>query len=407
MLLRNARASVLSVVLTGACSGPRAVETAALPPTGSHSGVPLASATRAALHTGNSADWAPPGPATPPSAAPSAESAPAASAARPPAGDTPAATADAPTPPPLPRDSEPALDFFAEQPFKLYERPRPEGEVHAAVEDEQLARWNIGGTGAPEFISNRSGYHPAARVVVDTTVLSGNLPARTPRDRRTGRGAAVLSQQQVLADARKYGYWPFRLCYQDGLRREQKLEGQTIIRISLNASGRVSAARLVQTKLEDREVATCLTERSKQLRFSPAPGRRVDVRLSVKLWPGDAPVPLAGPPSDDTPEKPGRLDAARAAQALGAIHPELRRCYQEGLLRDPGLWGRLQLRIDQDRDGRILDVCEDESRFPDPKVVRCMLAAVRAVNLPKPKGGELSFVYAVRLGRMPTPDSNQ
>ena len=110
--------------------------------------------------------------------------------------------------------------FEVEQPFKLFERPRLPGAVQAAVHDELLARWNVGGTGDPTFISNRSNYHPGARVVVDTTVVAGRLPVRSRHGRRRG----VLSQQGLLAQSRTQGYWPFRLCFEDGLRRQQTLE---------------------------------------------------------------------------------------------------------------------------------------------------------------------------------------
>jgi hypothetical protein len=298
----------------------------------------------------------------------------------------------------------PTLHIAAEQPFKLYQRPRPTGAVHAAVSDENLARWNVGGTGDPEFISNRPGYHPGARVVVDASVLRGNLPARAPRDRRTGRPKKVLSEHTVLARSRKYGYWPFRLCFEAGLRRKQTLSGQTVVRLTTNAAGKVTATRLVGTKLEDEAVAECLAERTRELTYEPAPGRRIDVELSIKLWPGHAPVPLAGPPMEDPPENPGRLDRKAMALALEPLHGTLRDCYRQGLERDPGLWGRVQLLIEQNAKGEVTRVTEDESRFPDRQVSRCLARVVKEARLPPPAGGELVFCYALRLGQMPSAD---
>ena len=301
----------------------------------------------------------------------------------------------APTPVAPAAPSGASLAFVAEPPFRLFERPRPPGAVHAAVLDETLARWNVGGTGDPSYISNRPGYHPGARVVVDAKVLSGNLPKRGRR--------GVLSEQSVLAEARKRGYWPYRLCFEDGLRLDQKLSGQTIVRLSIGSSGRVVATRLVQTKLKDENVARCLAERTGDLEFAPRPSRRVDVELSIKLWPGDAPVALVGPP-DGTPfDNPGILDSEAAARALAQCEPSLRACYQQGVERDAELWGRIQFRIDQAADGRVQKVAEDESRFPDRQVVDCMVNVIQTQPLPAPKGGELTFVFAVRLGSMPAP----
>ena len=305
--------------------------------------------------------------------------------------DPPSETAE-PTPSAPPRES---VQIQLEDPHKLFQRPHAAGAVLAAGQDELLARWNLGGTGDPAFISNQPHYHPGARVVVDTKVLLGNLPRG-----RAGRPRGVLTRAGVLARARKYGYWPIRICFEAGLRRDQKLHGKTVIRLTLSANGKVAATRLVDTELEDRAVAECLADELQSLEFLPPPRRRVDIETSVKLWPGHAPVPLRGPPDEDFEEAPGQLDATAARVALQDRLPAIRTCYREGLGRDPGLWGRIQLQVDQDANGCVLGIRETESRFPDPAVARCIVAALRSLELPKPKGGRLSFVYGVRLGRL-------
>jgi hypothetical protein len=271
--------------------------------------------------------------------------------------------------------------------------------VLAAGQDELLARWNVGGNGDPAFISNQPHYHPGPRVVIDTKILLGNLPRG-----RGGRRRGVLTRAGVLARARKYGYWPVRLCFEDGLRRDQSLHGKTIVRLTLSRSGRVAAARLVDTELDDRPVAECLVDEVRELEFLPAPRRRVDIEMSIRLWPGHAPVPLAGPPADDYEEPPGELDVAAARAALEEQSPAMRTCYRQGLARDPKLWGRVQLQLDLDPDGRVLKIAQTESRFPDPAVVQCIISTLSTVRLPQPKGGSSSIVCGVRLGRLPGSD---
>ena len=56
-----------------------------------------------------------------------------------------------------------------------------------------------------------------------------------------------------------------------------------------------------------------------------------------------------------------------------------------------------------DQKGRLTRAVENESRFPEPSVVRCLLDAARGLELAAPKGGALKFVWAMRLGEMPTP----
>ncbi len=307
-----------------------------------------------------------------------------------------AGPADAGAAPPVPT---PTVEV--ETPYKLYERPRPQGTVYAAGRDQILARWNVGGTGDPSFISNHPGYHPWPRVRVDTKILRGHLPRRAPFDRRTGHRRHVLSVARVQAEARANGYWKFRLCSEAGLRRDQKMHGQTILRLSITARGHVMHAHLVKSKLKDAEVAKCLRHALHKLTFKPAPRHRVDVQLSVKLWPGDAPVPRDGPPHDyKATDNPGELDVHAIQKATTDVPDAARACYRSALERDPHLWGRIELRVDLDKRGRVRHVAEDESRFPDRSVVRCVVQALDKCHFHAAKGGALSFVYALRLGRL-------
>jgi hypothetical protein len=274
-------------------------------------------------------------------------------------------------------------------------RPRPDGAVQAAVEDEELARWNVGGTSDPRFVSNRPGFHVAPRVMVDTLVRGGQLPSRSSRK-------GMLSELAVLAQARNHGYWPFRLCFEAGLRQNAKLRGKSVLHSTIDANGRVSASRLVTTELADREVATCLAERAKELRFSPPPPRRTGVDVSVELSPGDALLPeLALLPATDAPEATiGRSDTRRLEEALARAVTGASSCFAAGRALDPRLWGRIGLRFDVDRHGNVT-VREYESRFPDQGVVRCTAAAVQALPLAGMLAGPTSFAWGLRLGSPP------
>lgn len=296
---------------------------------------------------------------------------------------------------PPPQPSPPAR-VEPERPYKTFQRPRAQGPVLAAGEDETLARWNLGGTGDPDFISNRPGFHPGARVVVDTELIAGQLPAKS------GPG---LSQRGLLAQSRSRGYWPLRLCYEDALRRDAELSGETRLRISIARSGKVTRATLLKTAL-DTEAGRCLTLAAENLSYEPGPAAGVvAVELSVKFWRGDAPLPAIGPAPGVLFENPGRLEASSVADAIASAVPAVESCYAHGLERDPDLWGRLGLRIDLDADGAIESVHEEESRFPDRQVTACVVAELSQLVFPAPAGGPLSFVQAFRLGAPPEADS--
>jgi len=307
-------------------------------------------------------------------------------------GTTTPTPAEAPTPPPLP---EPRVQI--ERPYPLYQRPRPAGEVAAAVHDELLARWNVGGSSDPSYPSNRPGFHPGTRVIVTASVPGARIPERPPDDHRTGRPTPTLSRGAIEAQARRDGYWPFRLCMEDGLRRQEDLAGKAVVDVSLGPGGRVTGARLVRGTLGDARVEGCVVAAANRLSFTPAPARRLRVRLEIALAPGDAPVLHTGPPEGWTATAPGSLDLDATHRVLLSALPALHECHSAGLERDFGLWGRLQLRIDLDERGVPVRVTEEESRFPDPLTTRCACEALQRLALPAPDGGAAALVVGIRF----------
>ncbi len=291
-----------------------------------------------------------------------------------------------------------------EHPYKLYERPRAKGEVYAAGQDELLARWNVGGNGDPAFISNRAHYHPGARVIVRVDIPPHRLPKHAPYDRRKGRYRKVLSETAVLAQARARGYWPFRMCFEDGLRRDQHVHGKVFFNARIATSGHVIGARITKQKLPDDDVRKCLLERVGELAFSVGPPRAIRFGLSIELWPGDAPVPSKDPPPD-APDNPGELDGTAIERAALDARGAITACYATGLERDAALWGRVQLQIDLDETGRTRRVRETESHFPDRDVSACIVRAAKQIGFPAAKAGALTFVFAVRLGDLPSRDA--
>ncbi len=317
----------------------------------------------------------------------------------------PSAPSELTTPPSArPPPVAPAIDPLVaiEPPYKPYERPRPEGIILAAGEDEKLARWNVGGTGDPEFISNRTSFHPGARVVVNTRLIVGKLPQHARRG---------LSRGGVLAQARSRGYWPLRVCFENALRRSADQHGKTVIRFTVGRSGRVTRAHLRHTDL-DGLAGECVRKAVEALTFHPGPSAGlIALDLSVEFWPGDAPVPRARPPEGAETDNPGVLDEEALVSVIAPAVADLEQCYRAGLARDPKLWGRLQVLFELSEDGTVTSMAEDESRFPDRGVRDCALRALRKLSFPAPAEGPLTFVQAFRFGSPPeqagqaTPDS--
>ncbi|HVW27275.1 MAG TPA: AgmX/PglI C-terminal domain-containing protein [Polyangiaceae bacterium] len=226
-------------------------------------------------------------------------------------------------------------------------------------------------------------------MVVDISLRPRQLPVHSSRK-------GVLSETAVLAQARNHGYWPFRLCFEQGLRKAAKLRGKTRIHVVVGADGRVRDARVKNTELDDREVATCLAAHAEQLHFSPPPPRRLGLALLVDLSPGDAPLPgLRLPETDGAPAVP--LDARRLGELLGTITGPAGACYAKALTSDPALWGRIGVRVDVDRHGNVT-VREHESRFPGARVVTCVKDAVAALPIASAMSAPGSFTWGLRFG---------
>jgi hypothetical protein len=132
----------------------------------------------------------------------------------------------------------------------------------------------------------------------------------------------------------------------------------------------------------------------------------VDVDMTVELNPGDAPLPgvraaEAERPSTTKPEPQLTAAQLRTAQSALARRSEaFASCYTSGRTRDPGLWGRIGLRIAIDR-GTIARVVQHESRFPDAAVVACVTSVVQATPFCDEVPGKLELEWAVRLGSPP------
>jgi hypothetical protein len=283
-----------------------------------------------------------------------------------------------------------ATELSFEQPYPADARPRAASQAQALADDEELARWNAGGTDDPNYPSSQAAFHPGTRVVVDA-YFAGRAGGKS---RATGRG---FSAERVQALARSKGYWPFRLCFEAGQREQKGLGGETRVRFTISARGTVSAARLVASELRNRASSACLVTELRKLRFTPPPAKHVEVVASIRIWPGDADLP----PLSDSPPQPidtgSGFDPAAVRVRVANRQAELATCFSEARRSDPSLWGRLALAVVLEVDGTVHRVSEVESHFPNAAAARCAAAALSTILFPSVSGKPFSFVLAMRL----------
>jgi hypothetical protein len=261
-------------------------------------------------------------------------------------------------------------------------RPVPREPVSASAHDTVLSTWNQGGSSDPKSVTNKPDFHPATRVILETKLLSGR------------KALGKLTAASVLAQTRSQGYWPFRLCFEDGLRQGSDRSGNAVLRFSIDTRGRVSYARVMKRNASQ-ELAQCWRKATYAPKYRPVPTRRVDVELTAQLGRGDVPLP----PRD--PDGGASFESDHLERQLDALTPGVTQCYAAGHTRDRNLWGRVELRLTVDHDATVTTAEEHGSRFPDGEVTECIRALLLETSLDA--GAESNFVVAWRLGRYTAP----
>lgn len=217
-------------------------------------------------------------------------------------------------------------------------------------------------------------FHPAPGIVVDVASAQG------------GASAADLQRS-----ARNNGYWPFRHCYEEGLQRNQQLAGSVHFGLTRQAGG--ATTQLVDSSIKDESVTLCVLREARHLDLTwGAEGGDASsdatADMKVSLATGDEPVP--------TPHPVPHAEELR--EALHAAFPAVQQCYASGLARHPDEGGRMELHFHAKPSGEVTEVSEDEPRFGDVDVTRCVLGVYRSAKLPRVHGSHAStFVYALHF----------
>jgi hypothetical protein len=299
---------------------------------------------------------------------------------------------------PEPAPPSPA-QFSIDLPYPQDARPRAADPARAAAEDEELARWNVGGSSDPNSISSQASYHPGTRVVVDTRPAkrrAGAPPLPAPRG---------LTHQRVQAQARSRGYWPFRVCFERGQREKKGPGGETRVAFSIGTRGKVTAARLLDSKLENAASAACMVREVQKLEFSPAPASKLRMVATIQVYPGDTDLPVVPDAAVVASLPRGEFDPEAMRARIVAKQTELDACLSEARRADPVLWGRLALSVILEIDGSVHRVTEVESHFPNASATRCAQALISSVVFPSVNGKPFSFVVPLRLVPDPTRDA--
>jgi hypothetical protein len=220
-------------------------------------------------------------------------------------------------------------------------------------------------------------YHPDPRIVID--VLEA-----------TGRAAADL--QRTARDA---GYWPFRHCYEGGLRRDQDLAGKVSLSLAISTSGQVERSLVSGATLRDKTVIACVAREAREISFPPGEPA-ASASTEVSLATGDEPVSVTIPVA--------RAEELR--RSLQSARPAAQECYAKAIAADPWVGGRIELLFRVDIHGEIVEVAQGTTRLAGSDLGRCVLDAYRGAHLGLPEANhERHFVYALDFETDPMPSA--
>ena len=96
-------------------------------------------------------------------------------------------------------------------------------------------------------------------------------------------------------------------------------------------------------------------------------------------------------------ESTGYLAPDQIKAAFEEHHPSFLECYAGGVLRHPGLSGKMTLRLSIDERGSVSELSVAENDLADCEVVQCIRAHVASIQFPHPQGGSVTLQYPIAL----------
>jgi hypothetical protein len=93
----------------------------------------------------------------------------------------------------------------------------------------------------------------------------------------------------------------------------------------------------------------------------------------------------------------GRLVPDVITRIVAGNEPEVRRCYLDGLRREPRLQGRVSIRFVIGNDGAVSNVGNGGTDLPDMAVIECIVHLFEELAFPRPAGGIVTVIHSYLL----------
>lgn len=97
----------------------------------------------------------------------------------------------------------------------------------------------------------------------------------------------------------------------------------------------------------------------------------------------------------DTKVERGSLPADVIQRIVRQNYGRFRMCYEAGLVKNPNLQGRVNVRFVIDRSGAVSNAMNGGSDIPDSGVVSCVVSQYYGISFPAPKDGVVTVNYPI------------
>lgn len=118
---------------------------------------------------------------------------------------------------------------------------------------------------------------------------SAQSPAPPPSSAAPSRPAYPRLEPVVIQQTVRASFARFRICYEDGLRRDPNLRGQVKVKFVIDRGGLVTAADDVGSTMPDASVIRCVLHGFRELGFPKPSGGVVTVVYPINFVPDDEP----------------------------------------------------------------------------------------------------------------------
>ena len=118
-----------------------------------------------------------------------------------------------------------------------------------------------------------------------------------------------------------------------------------------------------------------------QTRVTPGPGETSPPVVEKT-------TPRQTPPAPEA----GRVDPEATRRVVRSHLGEIRTCHERGRMDDPGLAGRVVVRITIGRGGRVTSAVIASSNLDTPSVEKCITSAVQKWTFPAPGGAGTAVI---------------